>query len=186
MTATTDAAAQASATSGLPYALTLALIQAEQSDHQLLLTNNPFDITTTWLSDTGHGNAITGTWNSVGVATVSDISTAIASWWAGVTSFSLYKQFRADLAAGASIQTLVNDLGATGYAGSDWGGWATNVVNLYNQNSGTPAPPSTSSSGGSSGAATGGIPANISVGGQDIPTGAVAVGALLLGLIVFG
>jgi hypothetical protein len=132
------AAMIASGKSGLPYALTLALIQAEQGPAQLVQTGNAFDVVQGWLNLTGDGSIVTRLWNSVGVAVVSDPSRAISSWWAGLSTFSNYTTFRLHLFQGASVRTLIDDLGKAGYAGSDYSGWASNVLNLYKANGGNP------------------------------------------------
>ncbi|MGH7239908.1 MAG: hypothetical protein ACREHG_07565 [Candidatus Saccharimonadales bacterium] len=132
-----SAALQASELSGLPSALTSALISEEGTINEKGV-NNPFDVTKVWANLTGFGGYVVGilAGNQAGVADFSNMSMAIQAWAKGLESLSNYTQYRADVAKGESISQILQDLANAGYAGANPMNWLANVKQLYEKNSG--------------------------------------------------
>lgn len=125
------AAQEAAQASGLPVDVVTTLIEMEGPTQSA--PNNPFDVTQTWADLAGFGSAVSGTFNSVGVAIfeAGQEDAAIKAWAAGLATFSNYANLRALQARpGTTVQDWFNALGETGYAGND-PGYGANLGQLY-------------------------------------------------------
>lgn len=134
-----SAANIASYYSGLPVGFTQALIMHEGTTGVFPTPNNPFDITDVWAKLAGFGNIVTALWNDLGgghgVAITNDPVEAIKAWWAGLSQFSNYSQFRSDIGTQAgSAYNLAYDLAKSGYAGGgNPADYARSIAALYEQ-----------------------------------------------------
>lgn len=131
-----QAASLGSQLTGLPVNFVKALIQEEGSYgggnwQNGSIANNPFDVTSDWARLAGYGGNVTGQGGSQGnIASFDDPEAAVRAWAAGINSFSNYAGLRADLASGAGINVLANDLGVAGYAaGSPT--FVQGIVNIF-------------------------------------------------------
>lgn len=125
------AAQQAAQASGLPVDVVTTLIEMEGPTQSA--PNNPFDVTQTWADLAGFGSAVSGIFNSVGVAIfgAGQEDAAIKAWAEGLKTFSNYANLRALQArSGTTVQDWFNALGETGYAGND-PGYGANLGQLY-------------------------------------------------------
>ena len=165
-----QAAALGSQLTGIPVNFVKALIQAEGSWGggnwtNGSIINNPFDVTAGWAGDVGYGGYVTGQGGSQGnIASFSDTTAAVNAWAAGINQFPLYSQFRNDLKAQASVQTLATDLAKAGYAGpGNVLSWVSNVSNyvaslggdIFTKSGGAPSPVTSAVTGTVSGIAGG-------------------------------